>query len=110
MVVFGLICVDEDDTSDKNYRGFDAGVASCLPAHKGRRSRRVLWDRRESSRGGKEGGDGKGVMLCQRALLERTSSAGNEPNRANFGTRRWRLRRVLVVVVVGGPSGKMMIN
>lgn len=28
-----------------------------------------------------------GVMLCQRALLERTSSAGNEPNRANFGTR-----------------------
>lgn len=29
---------------------------------------------------------GAGVMLCQRALLERTSSAGNEPNRANFGT------------------------
>lgn len=28
-----------------------------------------------------------GVMLRQRALLERTSSAGNEPNRANFGTR-----------------------
>lgn len=26
-------------------------------------------------------------MLCQRALLERTSSAGNEPNRANFGMR-----------------------
>jgi len=25
-------------------------------------------------------------MLCQRALLERASSAGNEPNRANFGT------------------------
>lgn len=54
-------------------------------------------------------GGGGGVMLCQRALLERTSSAGNEPNRANFGARRWRLGRVLVVLV-GGPSGKMMIN
>lgn len=28
-----------------------------------------------------------GVMLRQRALLECTSSASNEPNRANFGTR-----------------------
>jgi len=86
-----MIYVDED-TSDKNDRGFDAGVTPP----------RYTRDRGpDDGYYGVEGNhpvrEGEGVMLCQRALLERMSSAGNEPNRANFGTRR-RLQRARYVI------------
>lgn len=63
-----------EDTSDGNARGCtrDSGTDD-----------EYYGDRREPSGGEKE--KGRCHVLRQRALLERTSSAGNEPNRANFG-------------------------
>jgi len=78
---FGVIHVE--DTSDENARDIAVQTWQCVPQGMEEPTMGIT-DRRESSVQRKRRG---GVMLCQRALLERTSSAGNEPNRANFGTR-----------------------
>lgn len=94
----------DEDTSETRMIAASARASCAHGAKHGGGGRWCGEPRRREYYGveGKSPGRGGGVMLCQRALLERTSSGPvTSRTEQTLVTRRWRLRRVLVAV--GGP-------